>query len=151
MANISDDFIISLPGPSNPRNAFHTPINPVGLGFHPRIAPSDLPEPDESFYSGEGEWTEGASPVRVEDEGSQGEVNEAAEEEDDVEGSETSSVIFNHEADPEGWAKRLDELAGVLETSEVEARAIRWGPAIGHDKDGASLYLLLEMMIVKHT
>lgn len=50
--------------------------------------------------------------------------------------SETSSAAFDPDDDPEQWAERLDELAGKLEVSEAEARAVRWGPAIGSQRNG---------------
>jgi hypothetical protein len=53
--------------------------------------------------------------------------------------SETSSVMFDYDVDPEGFARRLDELAGTLEVGEEEARALRWGPAIGKEGNGACL------------
>ena len=42
--------------------------------------------------------------------------------------SEGSSAVFDADNDPAGFAERLDELAGVLEVREDEARAVRWGP-----------------------
>ena len=65
------------------------------------------------------------------------EEEEAGEEGEEMGGSETSSVMFDAEADPEGFAKRLDELAGVLEKSEEEVRALKWGPPIGRGIKGA--------------
>jgi hypothetical protein len=60
-------------------------------------------------------------------------------DEDDYDvASETSSGMFDPEADPEGWERRLDELAGELEMSEVEARALRWGPPMERQKEGES-------------
>ena len=134
----ADDSLPSLPGPSNPRNAFQTPENPVGLGIHPRIAPNNLPEPDESFASREeGGWRQGASPAPSAEVNDEEEEEEAEEEEmEETEGSETSSMMFDREGDPEGWARRLDELAGVLEVKEEEARAMRWGPAMGIEREG---------------
>jgi len=52
--------------------------------------------------------------------------------------SETSSVMFDYDVDPEGFARRLDELAGTLEVGEEEARALRWGPVIGKEGNGSS-------------
>jgi len=52
--------------------------------------------------------------------------------------SETSSVMFDYDVDPEGFARRLDELAGTLEVGEEEARALRWGPSIGKEANGSS-------------
>lgn len=48
--------------------------------------------------------------------------------------SEGSSI--DPEEDPIAWAERLDEIAGKLEMSEAEARALRWGPSIGSQQDG---------------
>ena len=53
--------------------------------------------------------------------------------------SETSSVMFDYDVDPEGFARRLDELAGTLEVGEEEARALRWGPAMVKEGNSASL------------
>jgi hypothetical protein len=52
--------------------------------------------------------------------------------------SETSSVMFDYDVDPEGFARRLDELAGTLEVGEEEARALRRGPAVVKEGNGAS-------------
>lgn len=61
---------------------------------------------------------------------------EEAEGEDDGM-SDTSSAMYDPEADPDAFARRLDELAGVLEMGEQEARAIRWGVAV--DRKGKPL------------
>lgn len=50
--------------------------------------------------------------------------------------SDASSLGFHPDDNPEAWAERLDELAGVLEMSEGEARAMRWGPPIGAERGG---------------
>lgn len=50
--------------------------------------------------------------------------------------SDGSSAAYDPDDDPEAWAERLDELAGVLEMSEVEARALRRGPAVARERDG---------------
>ncbi|GMK57499.1 hypothetical protein CspeluHIS016_0403330 [Cutaneotrichosporon spelunceum] len=44
--------------------------------------------------------------------------------------SEGSSAVFDPDNDPAGFAERLDELAGVMEIGEEEARALRWGPSL---------------------
>lgn len=75
------------------------------------------------------------------------EADEADEAEDDAEGSETSSAMFDAEADPEGFAKRLDELAGVLEKSEEEVRALKWGPPIGKGVKGVFSGLIHELTV----
>ncbi|ODN96463.1 hypothetical protein L198_04177 [Cryptococcus wingfieldii CBS 7118] len=49
---------------------------------------------------------------------------------DDEAGSDGSSEQYDPEGDPETFAKRLDELAGVLERGEVEAGELKWGPVI---------------------
>jgi hypothetical protein len=55
--------------------------------------------------------------------------------------SETSSIMFDYDVDPEGFARRLDELAGTLEVGEEEARALRWGPAMVKEGNSASFLL----------
>lgn len=88
------------------------------------------------------QW-EGASEAEAEEEEEEGE-----QEEEDAEGdsgdedeatSDTSSAMFDPEADPEGWAIRQDELAGVLEMGEEEARAIRWGSDMSKLDSGTSI------------
>jgi hypothetical protein len=76
-------------------------------------------------------------PVDEEEERAQGEEEDEGDE--DNEGyaeSETSSAMFDPDADPEGFAKRLDELAGVKEIGEEETRALKWGPPIARGADG---------------
>jgi hypothetical protein len=104
--------------------------------FHPRLRPS----------AGRTEWPGNASPPPEETEEIFGEGDEdfsddhEDEEEEEEEGedgaSETSSAMYDAEADPEGYAQRLDELAGVLEIGERESRALKWGPGIGRERDG---------------
>ena len=96
------DSLLSLPGPSNLRDAFHTDQS------------HDGPNHEQSGH------------VDVDGDG---DGDDAAEWSDEV-SSETSSALFDPEADPQGWAKRLDELAGVLEMDEEESRAMRWGPPL---------------------
>ncbi|AAW43228.1 hypothetical protein CNBD0960 [Cryptococcus deneoformans B-3501A] len=57
-----------------------------------------------------------------------GEVEESYDD-----ASDGSSDLYDPDADPEAFAKRLDELAGVLEMNEVEATALKWDPPIGKD------------------
>lgn len=117
---------------------------------------SDLTLADESYLAGAaGEAagnlslaSEGAGPgtgltsVEYEEEDTQEEEAEHEHEEQAEEGdttypdSDSSSAAFDPDEDPGGWAERLDELAGLLEVSEEEARALRWGPAIGLETDG---------------
>ena len=128
-----EDSMLSYPGPANPRNSFQTPAHPVRLGMHPQ---PHHPQENESF---EGDWAEGASPASEDcHEGEDREAGGGDEGED--EGSDSSSAMFDREADPEGWARRLDELAGVLEVGEEEARAIRWGPTIGKERQRDGLW-----------
>ncbi|WVQ76740.1 hypothetical protein IAR50_006414 [Cryptococcus sp. DSM 104548] len=49
---------------------------------------------------------------------------------EDEAGSDGSSEQYDPEGDPETFARRLDELAGVLERGEVEAGELKWGPVI---------------------
>ncbi|OXG83751.1 hypothetical protein C349_02730 [Cryptococcus neoformans var. grubii Br795] len=64
-------------------------------------------------------------------------VEEAEEEMDESydNASDGSSDLYDPDADPEAFAKRLDELAGVLEMNEVEATALKWDPPIGKDHE----------------
>lgn len=95
---------------------------------------------DVSIFQGQEDQEEEEGPEEEEEE----EIGE--EEDDDLGGSETSSIMFDAEADPEGFAKRLDELAGVLEKSEQEVRALKWGPPIGKGvKGGCSCPLVSSM------
>lgn len=57
-----------------------------------------------------------------------GEVEESYDD-----ASDGSSDLYDPDADPEAFAKRLDALAGVLEMNEVEATALKWDPPIGKD------------------
>lgn len=110
---------------------------------------SDLTLADESYLAGAAGGqaanltlgSEGIAPVEEYEEEAEVQEHHHEEEEEEVEGDETypeseSSAAYDPDEDPEGWAERLDELAGVLEVSEEEARALRWGPAIGLEKDG---------------
>jgi hypothetical protein len=75
--------------------------------------------PDTSALEGEGATVEEVpDPLRTPDQPI----------EDDQ--SDSSSIMFDPDVDPEGFARRLDELAGSLEMGEEEARAIRWGPQL---------------------
>ncbi|OCF30459.1 hypothetical protein I316_07895 [Kwoniella heveanensis BCC8398] len=158
------DSLFSVPGagPSAARALYHTPpqsiVNaapPVGLGLHPSVVPQHLPEYDESFEAPNRWDRTGASPAAEEAsieyglnseeelEGGNGNDDEGEGEEDD-EGyahSESSSAQYDPDADPEGFAQRLDELAGVLEVGEEEARAVRWGPAVGKEREAPGLPL----------
>lgn len=111
---------------------------------------SDLTLADESYLAGAAggnvaNLTLGSEgvPAAVDESYEQADETQEAqqEEEEEQEGDTTypdseSSAAFDPDEDPEGWAERLDELAGILEVSEEEARALRWGPAIGLEKDG---------------
>lgn len=111
---------------------------------------SDLTLADESYLAGAAGGhaanltmgSEGEVPPAVEESYEEADqTQELQPEEEEQEGDTTypeseSSAAFDPDEDPEGWAERLDELAGVMEVSEAEARALRWGPAIGLEKDG---------------
>lgn len=93
----------------------------------------------------EGEWDEHDHEPHGEEEGDEGEGEDDEEEEEEGEGdeeeyaaSETSSAMYDAAADPEGFATRLDELAGVLEMGEEEMQALKWGPNIGRGVDSES-------------
>ena len=77
----------------------------------------------------------------LDDEAERAEEEEEDEADEDGDGyaeSDTSSAMFDPDADPEGFAKRLDELAGVKEIGEEETRALKWGPPISRGADGES-------------
>ncbi|KAK8846656.1 hypothetical protein IAR55_005743 [Kwoniella newhampshirensis] len=161
------DSLFSLRGPSDARALYHTPVQqppaqPVGLGFQSHLIPQHLPEPDESSELSD-QW-EGASPpfgadisTSYEYEGGGGAGPQANEEqEEEGEGDETyaqsesSSADYDPDADPEAFARRLDELAGVLEVGEEEARALRWGPALGRERDAPDLPLAQFKALINH-
>ena len=67
----------------------------------------------------------------------EGEEHRAEEEEEDEDlESDTSSAMFDPDMDPVGWARRLDELAGVLEVGEREVRSMKWGPNLTKEPEG---------------
>lgn len=111
-------------------------------------SPNPDPETDNSWYeypdvSGvqvDTSGIEGQPGDTTADMNDQSKVKEEGEGEGDAK-SETSSVMFDYDVDPEGFARRLDELAGTLEVGEEEARALRWGPEIG--KEGNGVFSLL--------
>ncbi|WWD21964.1 hypothetical protein CI109_106452 [Kwoniella shandongensis] len=160
------DSLFSLPGPTNARALYHTPVQqpsqqPIGLGLHPHLVPQHLPELDESAdYPNQ--WGGASSPVGEGDasasyeyEGASGiPVEEGEEEEGEGEESyaqsESSSADYDADADPEAFARRLDELAGVLEVGEEEARALRWGPAMGRERDAPDLPLSQFKALINH-
>ncbi|WVF70149.1 hypothetical protein IAT40_004937 [Kwoniella sp. CBS 6097] len=166
-------FSVSGPGPSAPRALYHTPpqsiVNsapPVGLGLPRSVVPQRLPDFDDSFEA-PNRWNRGgASPATEEasfEYGVDNGVNEdedngvdsgmedgAEEEEEEYAQSESSSAQYDPDADPEGFAQRLDELAGVLEVGEEEARALRWGPAMGKERDAPVLPLSDFKTLINH-
>lgn len=122
-------------GQTRSQGSYATPAQPSGRSSHPhyhRNAPDENIEERDSAF--------GTSPPANDQWSDQGDLergNQEDEEDDDLGednsedtdgASETSSVMFDREADPEGWARRLDELAGVLEMGEKEAKALKWGP-----------------------
>ncbi|KAK6904067.1 hypothetical protein I203_107581 [Kwoniella mangroviensis CBS 8507] len=173
------DSLFSLPGLSHRSRALYQtppqpihpststgPIPPVGLGFHSAVVPQHLPEMDESFEQ-PNRWRatgdRGASPPDIStstayDYGQQDEQEQDDEEEEEevgVEGSyeasESSSAQYDPDTDPEGFAQRLDELAGVLEIGEEESKAIRWGlPISQKQKQGPDLPLADFRKLINH-
>jgi len=106
------------------------------------------PNPDlQQDHGSNNSWYEypDVSGVQAESSGveTQAQGDTTAEMNDKEEGdakSETSSVMFDYDVDPEGFARRLDELAGTLEVGEEEARALRWGPVIGKEGNGSFFF-----------
>lgn len=89
-------------------------------------------ERDESGFLGvqgeDGEMDGDDAEAEAEDE-AEGEGEAEGDEEDAA--SETSSAMYDPQVDPEGFARRLNELAGMMEMSEEETRAMRQGPIVG--------------------
>ncbi|WVR04358.1 hypothetical protein IAU60_001359 [Kwoniella sp. DSM 27419] len=171
------DSLFSLPGPSQ-RTLYHTPphairpgppVNSAPATRHSHGHPQMYSEIDDSFEEAN-RWT-GASPVAEDasyeygteqagdndddddDEGltgAEGDEGEVEGEEEEYAESEGSSAQYDPDADPEGFAQRLDELAGVLEMGEEEARALRWGPAIGRERDAPALSMDALKRLVNH-
>lgn len=129
------------------RTAMPVEAQPVN---HTTNSPPQAASPDSSWYEYPDASGTGADAIHAETSGltdQRAEAQEEEEEEEEVEReeegdakSETSSVMYDPEVDPEGFARRLDELAGTLEVGQVEARALRWGPAIASEREG-ELYL----------
>jgi hypothetical protein len=92
---------------------------------------SDLEDEDGDLEERgeEGGGAEDDEEGEAEGDGEGDEEVEEGEEEDSL--SDTSSAEYDPDADPEGFAKRLDELAGLREVGVVEERAVRGGPALG--------------------
>jgi hypothetical protein len=131
--SIDEDTSISPSGPSRHRGP--------GLGLGLNVHGAQLsPETSYEYPQASGGYDE-SSQLQVNADGDVTADADAAEEEGDEDGdakSETSSAEFDPDTDPEGFARRQDELAGTLEVGEQEARALRWGPAIGRERDGTS-------------
>ncbi|WWC67596.1 uncharacterized protein I206_101506 [Kwoniella pini CBS 10737] len=166
------DSLFSLPGPSTrPRALYQTPPQstsgpppPIGLGYNSSIVPQHLPNADESFDQSN-RWNGGASPPggsstsqdNYEDENDENDESNAINgdqvegEEDSYEASEGSSAQYDPDADPEGFAQRLDELAGTLEISEAERKAISWGlPISSKQRKNANLPLADFRKLINH-
>jgi hypothetical protein len=116
----------------------------AGVGLHRAgSSPDPNPEADSSWYEypdvsgaqADASGQEGHGPADT----TEGDIQEGAKEEGEDAKSETSSVMFDYDVDPEGFARRLDELAGTLEVGEEEARALRWGPEIRKEGNGRSV------------
>ena len=106
-----------LPGPSR-TVAFETP-QPIGLGLRSTHIPEHLPENDPNI-STEASFAEGASGPQPES------VNMSSA--NLTTARSDSSSFFEAETDPVAWARRLDEIAGIMEMTETEERALRCGP-----------------------
>ncbi|EIW68622.1 hypothetical protein TREMEDRAFT_57164, partial [Tremella mesenterica DSM 1558] len=151
-------------GPSRPTPfpPYQTPTTAVGLGLNPpQPFPTSFPSPGPVHVQPmQGDpWAihrippePPTSPIPAEEQhGEQvGEEGEGAEEEEEEAMSEGSSAEYDPETNPEEWANRLDELAGVLEVGEEEARAIRWGPALGQDRNVPDLPLEEFKALINH-
>ena len=129
---------------TSPRTAADSPHS--SAHHHGASGYLDLDDSDDEPAHGHGRGHELVHPAGDEtdeteaeeepEEGATGHAQtEGAEEEDEQEGddaaSDTSSADYDPDADPEGFAKRLDELAGVKEVGVREERAVRVGPVLG--------------------
>jgi hypothetical protein len=153
-----EDSLFSTPGEVSAPNRRHA--LPQGQETSADASYEYNPDPDASgaYHDGdlgqsreEGEQS-GQQPYQAEEsheydneesgeEAGEEEEGEGAAEEDDADGdadavSEGSSADYDRLTDPVGYAKRLDGLAGVLEMREDEARAMKWGPGMGRERDG---------------
>lgn len=141
-----DDFDHSFSGPSQGR--------PIGLGISHPAAPISLPDPQHTYQSQSPAGHRPASPPDMdasfgsipedldntfEEQPEEGDNQDEEAEEEEGEGdgaSETSSAVYDPKVDPEGFARRQDELAGLLEIGEEEVRVIRQGPILGKGQKG---------------
>lgn len=152
------DSLLSTPGaPSYRQPSSH---QTVGLGIAGPSIP-DLGDQSSSYEynpNASGAYDEEVTQEEGDDEDEEGE-GEGAEREGEGEGvededgdavSEGSSADYDRVNDPEVYAKRLDGLAGVLEMREDEARAIKWGPSIGRERDGELAPTALYSTILSH-
>ncbi|KAL7423307.1 hypothetical protein Q5752_002608 [Cryptotrichosporon argae] len=125
-------------------------MDPVGLGIDQVTDdyPSDAEEPH---------WTPGTSSVAAIDDDEEAlaaadndddEFDEAGDDGEDArdgDGDDTypestsSSDECDPDIDPALFAARLDGLAGMHEVGEAEARALRWGPATGRERNAPDL------------
>ncbi|KAL1408470.1 hypothetical protein Q8F55_005282 [Vanrija albida] len=115
---------------------------PVPRGRAGPLFTAANPDAEESFAAegyADASFAEGSYESYEEQDGIEVDGTEVPEQETTYAESEGSSAAYDPDDDPEAWAERLDELAGVLEMSEVEARALRWGPAVGRERDAPDL------------
>lgn len=121
------------------RSAPHSgDVHPRGGASPASMRPYDSEgdDPDASYGEPGIEHEEEDEPEEEGEDEDQEDEDDAGEEEEDYAVSDTSSAMYDPAADPEGFARRQDELAGVLEMGEEEAKALKWGPAIGRRSDG---------------
>jgi hypothetical protein len=104
------------------RSAHHASPPP---GYHAWDRSAEYDEEDQAMGQQVGD-----------EEGDEGEDDDEEDEEEDYAASETSSAMYDPDADPEGFARRQDELAGILEIGEEETRALKWGPPLRRLQDG---------------
>lgn len=118
------------------------------------IVPTPTPDASYEYQNASGAYGHLSEEAAEEDEDELLEAEDEEEEEEEVDGdedeeeeegemeadiaSETSSAMYDADADPTGFARRQDELAGIMEMGEEEARAMRRGPPFGRDRHGQS-------------
>jgi hypothetical protein len=132
-------FATPPPVRPNPAQSYHS----ARTQPHPGQPPRTVPAQDASFASS------GQQEMEDSGDGQEGEESDRGEDEDGM--SNTSSAMYDPAADPAEFAKRLDELAGILEMSEEESRALRQGPVVGKRKKGVSILSDAQADISFHT
>lgn len=111
------------------QHAIYT-YSPPPVYAHGALSGALLSDDEEAEASQVSHIDDGESEEHEEDDEEEQEDEEEEEDQPEDALSETSSADYDPDADPDGFAQRLDQLAGVEEMSEIEAHALRSGPAM---------------------